>query len=954
MASAALTSGDSRLFLLDGMALAYRAHFAFFKNPLATSKGMPTSAVFGFLLTLDRILAQENPERIAVVFDAPEPTFRHKAFPDYKATREKMPDELIPQLDYIRRVVEGLGIPFLRMPGYEADDVIGTLAVRESAKGHDVWIVSGDKDMGQLVGARVRLYNSLKAGQSEAELVDEAGIVARWGVPPSKVIDVLGLMGDASDNVPGVPGVGEKTASKLIAEHGSLEAVLAAAPTLPQKKLSERLVEHAELARLSRRLVTIDVAVPIHTTWDDLSRRPIDAAKLRAAYAELEFTERLLALGADAGPAAGSGAAGSGGGAAAGPASDARRYRAVETAKELRELVKALRATKGKGGFTLDTETTSVHPTQAELVGLSFSWKKDEAYYVPVNRDPPMFGGAAVRAKSEGSLFDEEGPRSGDLAAVLDELRPVLEDASIEKTGQNAKYDMIVLACQQPHGVDVKGVAFDTMIASWCLRPDARTHNLDAMSLEHLQVSKIPTSDLIGKGATQITMREVPIDKVATYACEDADCTHRLRALFEPRLVEAGVDRVFREVEMPLLPVLARMERTGIRVDPDALARMSLALEGRAKKLEEEIHAAAGEVFNLRSNAKIGELLFDKWKLHEVAGRKKARRTEKGTGYSTDERTLLELAPYHPLPSKLVDWRMLTKLKSTYVDPLPEAVNPRTGRIHTTFHQTGAATGRLSSSDPNLQNIPARGEEGRAIRAAFVPERGWKLLSADYSQIELRLLAHLANDPGLLAAFRAGEDIHRATAAKVLGIAPEAVTPEMRSRAKAINFGIVYGMGAMSLAQQIKVTMAEAEAFIESYFRIYPNVRAYESRVVEEARRTGSVTTLMGRRRPLPTIDDEDPRIRSAAERVAVNTPIQGTAADLIKLAMIEIDRRLVKEKFRARMLLQVHDELVFEVPPDEVDVLTTMVRAEMAGALEVSVPIVVDVGVGDNWAEAH
>ena len=947
MPSAALTSGSSRLFLLDGMALAYRAHFGFLKNPLITSKGMPTSAVFGFLLTLDRILSQENPERIAVVFDAPEPTFRHREYAEYKATREKMPEELVPQLGYIERIVQGLGIPFLKMPGYEADDVIGTLSKREGEKGHDVWIVSGDKDMGQLVSSRVKLYNSLKPGAAEAELIDEAGIIARWGVPPSKVIDVLGLMGDASDNVPGVPGVGEKTASKLVIEHGSLEAVLAAGPTLPQKKLAERLVEHADLARLSKRLVTIDCAVPIHTDWNDLARRPIDAAKLRSAYGDLEFTEKLLALGSAGLPEGAPGAA-------AGPKSDDRRYRAVETAKELDALIQALNSTKGRGGFTLDTETTSVHPTQAELVGLSFSWKKDEAFYVPVNRDPPMFGGEATRAKAEGSLFDEEGPRSGDAEAVLDRLRPVLEDATIEKTGQNAKYDTIVLACQQPRGIDVRGVAFDTMIASWCLRPDARTHNLDAMSLEHLGITKIPTSELIGAGKTQITMREVPIEKVATYACEDADCTHRLRALFEPKLTEAGLDRVFHEVEMPLLPVLARMERTGIRVDPDALRRMSLVLEERAKKLEEEIYAAAGEIFNLRSNAKIGELLFDKWKLHEIAGRKRARRTEKGTGYSTDERTLLELAPYHPLPSKLVDWRMLTKLKSTYVDPLPEAVNPRTGRIHTTFHQTGAATGRLSSSDPNLQNIPARGEEGRAIRAAFVPERGWKLLSADYSQIELRLLAHLANDPGLLAAFRAGEDIHRATAAKVMGVPLEAVTPEMRGRAKAINFGIVYGMGAMSLSQQIKVTMAQAEEFIESYFRIYPNVRSYEEKVVAEARKTGSVTTLMGRRRPLPTINDDDPRIRSSAERVAVNTPIQGTAADLIKLAMIRIDRRLTDEKYRARMLLQVHDELVFEVPPDEVERLTAMVKAEMAGALEVSVPIIVDVGCGDNWAEAH
>ncbi len=937
--SPALTTGPSRLFLLDGMALAYRAHFGFLRNPLTTSKGMPTSAVFGFLLTLDKVLEQEKPERVVVIFDAPEPTFRHKAFPEYKATRDKMPEELIPQLDLIRRIVEAQGIPFLRVPGYEADDVIGTLSTREAAKGHDVWIVSGDKDMCQLVNERVRLYNLLKPREGEVEIVDEKGVLERWGVPPSKVVDVLGLMGDASDNVPGVMGVGEKTASRLVAEHGSLEAVLAAAPGLPQKKLAERLVADAETARLSKRLVTIDVHTPIHETWDDLARRPVDVTALRKVYQEVEFTDRLAALGAA--PSTASGA-------------QALHYRTVETPEDLEGLVKSLRATKGKGGFALDTETTSVIPTQAELVGLSFSWKEGEAWYVPVNRDPPIFGGAVTRARAEGTLFDEEGPRSRDVEEILRRLAPVLEDPSIEKTGQNAKYDALVLACQRPVAVDVQGIGFDTMIADFLVRPDARTHNLDAMSLERLGIAKIPTSALLGTGKAQITMREVPVEKVAEYACEDADCTLRLRRVFEPELAANDLQRIFHDVEMPLLPVLARMERTGIRVDPDGLRRMSAALDARAKALEAEIVALVGEPINLRSNAQVGQLLFEKLRLHEDAGRKKARRTEKGTGYSTDERTLLELAPYHPIPAKLVDWRMLTKLKSTYVDPLPDCVNPRTGRIHTTFHQTGAATGRLSSSDPNLQNIPARGDEGRAIRAAFVPERGWRLLSADYSQIELRLLAHLADDSGLLAAFRAGEDIHRATAAKVLGVAPEAVTPEMRSRAKAINFGIVYGMGAQSLAQQIKVKLPEAEAFIESYFKIYPNVRAYEEKVVAEARRTGYVSTLMGRRRPLPTITDEDPRIRSAAERVAVNTPIQGTAADMIKIAMIRIDARLRKDAYRARMLLQVHDELVFEAPPEEVERLTSMVRTEMASALEVSVPILVDVGVGDNWAEAH
>ncbi len=927
---AALTTGTSRLFLLDGMALAYRAHFAMTRGQtLATTKGLPTGAVFGFLRTLKKILGQEKPERICVVFDSPEPTFRHREYPEYKATREKMPDDLVPQLDWIRKVVEAMGIPFLRVPGYEADDVIGTLAKREAARGHDVWIVSGDKDMLQLVTDRVRLYNPMKPGAEAVDLVDEAGVVARFGVPPSKVVDVLGLMGDASDNVPGVPGVGDKTAQRLVVEHGSLEGALAAAPSLPQKKLAENLTRHADLARLSRRLVTIDVAVPLDASWDDLKPRPPDADALRALAVELEIEELYE------------------GGKAVG------RYRTVDSPAALDDLVRRLAATRGKGGFVLDTETTSVQPMEAELVGLSFAWEEGEAWYVPVNRDPPLFGGAVERARASGSLFDDEGPRSDDARAVLERLKPVLEDPSVEKTGQNAKYDWLVLANQEG-GVDVRGVAFDTMIADFLLRPDARTHNLDAMSLERLGIKKIPTTDLIGTGKAQVTMREVPIEKVSTYACEDADCTLRLKRLLEPALSSAGLDRVFREVEMPLLPVLARMERTGIRLDVAVLKKMGESLDARAKDLEEKIYREAGGPLNLRSNAQLGEVLFDRLKLHEHAGRSRPRRTEKGTGWSTDERTLAEFADAHPLPRLILDWRTLTKLKSTYVDALPEWVNEKTKRVHTTFHQTGAATGRLSSSDPNLQNIPVRGEEGKAIRTAFVPEVGWKLLSADYSQIELRLLAHLASDPGLLAAFRAGEDIHRSTASKVFGVAPELVTSEMRGRAKAVNFGIVYGMGAQSLAQQTGATVTEAQAFIDRYFQVYSSVQSYKRRVIEEARKNGFVTTLMGRRRLLPEIASEDPRIQSQAERVAINTPIQGTAADLIKLAMIRIDRRLSEEGYRSRMLLQVHDELVFEVPPGEEERLTDLIRKEMSGAIDVAVPIVVDVGLGANWAEAH
>jgi DNA polymerase-1 len=915
------------------MALAYRAHFALLKSPLSTSRGEPTSAVFGFLSTLKQILDQERPDRIAVVFDAEGPTFRHTAYAEYKATRDKMPEELPSQLAWIQKVVRAQGIPFLAVPGYEADDVIGTLAKREAERGHDVWIVSGDKDMMQLVGPRVRLYNVMKPGADGVDLVDETGVRAKFGVPPEKVVEVMALMGDASDNVPGVPGVGEKTAPKLIQDYGSLEGVIAAVASIPQRKLAERIAENVEQARLSKRLVTIDTAVPLHAEWDDLAPRPPDAKALREAYLALEF-KRFLAsatAGAEAPP-------------------DDVTYVTVDSPAGVDALVASLAATRARGGFALDTETTGVDPMRAELVGLSVAFEPRKAYYVPLNREPPIFGGDVERVASDGGLFDGVS-RSGDTQEVLRRLGPVLEDASVPKTGQNAKYDWHVL---KEHGVEVEGVTFDTMVADFCLDPDGRAHNLDAMSLWWLGVTKIPTSDLIGTGKGQVTMREVPIERVSRYACEDADCTWRLRGLLEPELAAKGVERVFREVEMPLLPVLCRMEHTGIRLDTSVLARIGADLDARAKRLEEEIYAAAGGPLNLRSNAQLGELLFDRLRLHETTGRRKPRKTEKGTGWATDERTLLEFADAHPIPRRLLDWRTLTKLKSTYVDTLPTYVHPRTGRVHTTFSQIGAATGRLSSSDPNLQNIPVRGEEGRSIRTAFVPEAGWTLVSADYSQVELRLLAHLADDPGLLAAFRSGEDVHRATAAKVFGVPPAAVTAEMRGRAKAINFGIVYGMGPQRLAAETKVSLADAQAFIEAYFAIYPRVRAYQERLVEEARTTGYVSTLLGRRRYLKELNDADARLRSQAERIAVNTPIQGTAADLIKVAMIRVDRRLATERFRARMLLQVHDELVFEAPPDEVERLTAMVRAEMSGALDLSVPIVVDVGTGPSWAEAH
>jgi DNA polymerase-1 len=921
--------GRPRLFLLDGMALAYRAHFALMKSPLRTSHGQATSAVFGFLMALDRILDQEKPEEIAVVFDSQARTFRHDRYADYKATREKMPDEMLPQLEWIRSAVQGEGIPFLRVDGYEADDVIATLARRESRAGKAVWIVSGDKDMLQLVDENVRLYNVMKPGQAEVERIGPPEVIERFGVPAGQVVDVLGLMGDTSDNVPGVPGVGPKTAVRLVQEHGSLEAVLDAAASLPQKKLSESLQAHREAALLSKELVTLDCSVPIGD--EPLTRRPQDVPLLRALYGELELRDRLKKL-------------------QGGVRLEESRYHAVRDAAAVRKLARDLAATARRGGFVLDTETTGLDPLRAELVGLSFSWREGEAWYVPLNQDPPMFGGEAVLSFAQGQLF-AEGPKSGDTDAVLDVLRPVLEDPAVPKTGQNLKYDLHVLA---QHGVHVAGVEFDTMIADWVVDPGTRLHGLDDMAMRRLGIKKVKTEALIGSGRQQVTMRAVPIEEATHYACEDADVTFRLRRVLEPELVEKGVDRVFREAEMPLLPVLVRMEAAGVRIDLDRLREISRDIDERAERAEARIHELCGEAFNIRSNATLGTMLFERLCLHEAAGRRRPKKTAKGGGYATDEQTLLELAPYHELPGVVLEYRGLTKLKSTYVDALPTFVNPATGRVHTTFHQTGAATGRLSSSDPNLQNIPIRSDEGKAIREAFVPEPGWRFLSADYSQIELRLLAHLSGDEGLREAFVSGEDIHRATAARVFKVPPAEVTPLLRSRAKAINFGVIYGMGPQRLARDTKTTLEEARTFIEDYFRTYPGVRAFLDRTVDDARRTGYVTTLLGRRRHLPELSSADPRIRNQAENVAMNNPLQGTAADMIKLAMIRIDARLREERLRSRMLVQIHDELLFEAPPEEADALVALVREEMTAAMRLDVPIVVDVGMGANWAEAH
>ncbi|MBN1780979.1 DNA polymerase I [bacterium] len=912
------TSSQSRkrMFLLDGMALVYRAYFAFVRNPLINSKGINTSGVYGFTATLMRILKQEKPDYMAVVFDTSAPTFRHVKFPEYKATREKMPDELRDQIPTIRTVVETFSIPIIEKAGFEADDIIGTLAVRGEASGLDVFMVTGDKDFMQLVSPHVKMY-SFKRSEGEAEILDPAGVEAKIGLPPEKIIDYLGLMGDSSDNVPGVPGVGPKTALSLIQEFGSMQAVLDHTEAVKSRSVREKLETHRDQALLSRELVTIHTDVELDFITDDLTARSPDQEGLIALFRELEFTRLIQDIGVPEGEQ---------------PGTVEKRYTTIDSDESLDGFVKSL---SGQSMFSFDLETTSLQPVTAEIVGLSFSWKAGEAYYVPV--------------RSPAGPMDLFSGTDTALLQILNRLKTVLENPKIRKCGQNVKYDMLVL---KQHGIEVEGVDFDSMVAAYLIDPSNRVYNIDALAMQYLMFKKIPTTDLIGSGRNQITMDLVEVDRVSEYACEDADIAYRLREVLEPRLEQDSLVPLFRDVEMPLVRVLMMMEENGVALDTALLAQMSADMQTQLDSLEKDIYEIAGESFNINSTQQLGKILFEKLKVHELLGGRKPKRTK--TGYATDVRVLESLAA-HPLPKKLLDYRQLTKLKSTYVDALPALICNKTGRVHASFNQTVAATGRLSTSNPNLQNIPIRTELGREIRKAFVPQQaGWKLLSADYSQIELRLMAHLSGDATLIRSFQEGEDVHRRTAAEIFEIPAEAVTEDHRRQAKTINFGIMYGMGPYGLASRLGISNEEAQKFITAYFARYPSVNRFIAATIAQAHKQGYVTTLLNRRRYLPELKSENRNIRDFGERTAVNTPIQGTAADLIKVAMIRIAHRLETEKWQARMILQIHDELLFEVPEKEIVKMTEMVRKEMEGAIRLDVPIQVDIGTGVNWFEAH
>jgi DNA polymerase-1 len=856
---------------------------------------------------------------------------REEMYPEYKATREKMPEELAASLPRIREMVEGFHDEAVAVDGYEADDVIGTLAVKARDAGLEAVIVSGDKDLYQLVGPAIHLLNPGRGGPTgvEAEWIDETNAHEKFGIPPGQIADYLALVGDSSDNVPGAPGIGPKTAVKLLQEHGDLEAILARAAEMKAKRVRESLTENADLVRLSKRLVTIQTDVPVELDLEALKVREPDRERLRQLFVELEFrrlTERFA--GAGASQMAGAGEAG---GNAPPPEEEAPEYVLVTDSKEVAELAERAR----EAGFvSVDTETTSQEATQANLVGISLAFQAGEAFYLPL----------AHRKSGELPLGDGGGGSPRNLPPLLSsEMRSlveVLEDPAVGKIGQNLKYDLIVL---EGAGVRMKGIVFDTMVASYVLDPNRRQHGLDALSVTLLGHRMISYEDVAGKGKAQVSFAEVPLEKAGEYACEDADYTLRLRNLFEPQLEEQELDGLFRELEIPLVPVLARMEANGILIDVPFFQEMNRRLEGELEGLRDEIVGLAGEEFNLNSTPQLREILFDRLGLPVL---KKTK-----TGPSTDASVLEELAEMgHALPKKLLDYRQLEKLRNTYVDALPRLVNPRSGRIHTSFNQTVAATGRLSSSDPNLQNIPIRTELGREIRKGFVAEKGCLFFGADYSQIELRILAHFSGDEAFVRAFREGIDVHRQTASVIFGVPLEDVTNEMRGRAKTINFATLYGQGDFSLARQLGISREEARDFIQAYFERFSGVRSFLDQQVGLARDRGYVETLSGRRRYVPEIKATNWNVRQFGERVAQNTPIQGTAADLIKTAMIRIQGLLDHRFPRSRLLVQVHDELLLEVPEEDVEAVGRMVVEEMEGALELKVPLAVDTGTGESW----
>ncbi len=900
---------EKKLFIVDGHALCYRAYFAFIKNPLVNSRGQNTSAIFGFARMILSLIKEQSPEYFAVAFDPPSKSFRFRIYEEYKANRQKMPDDLRSQIDEIKNLVKEIGIPVIESSDFEADDILGTMAKKYASPLLDVYLVTGDKDAYQLLDENVKIYAN-KKGIADYEIYDKNNIVEKTGLKPEFIIDYMALMGDSSDNIPGVRGIGEKTALKLISEHSTLENIYTNIESI-KGKTKTLLEEGKDMAFLSRKLVTIRTDVPLDLALEDLSFNGINTEKALDYFKSLE----MISVIKDFIPESGSVLSVS-------SAVEEKNYITIRTHDELASMITEL---ENAGIFTFDTETDSIQAVEAELVGMSFSIKERSGWFLPL--------------QSRG-LFSEEFPEPSQSISMI---KPLLENPSLKKIGQNIKYDLIVL---KNAGINLRGIHFDTMIASYLINPSERRHNMDDLAEKHLNYKTITFKELVGTGKNAVSITDVPMDKLAQYAIEDADITFRLYNVFSPILKEKGLVKLFNEIELPLIDVLASMEISGVKIDTPHFDAMRKNTMSMLAEIEKNIYKEAGQEFNINSTKELASILFEK------LGLKTVKKTK--TGFSTDIKVLETLQGTHPIIDYLISYRTLSKLQNTYIEALPKLISSKTGRIHTSFNQTIAATGRLSSSDPNLQNIPARDDYGKKIRAGFVPEKGSLLMSADYSQIELRLAAHYSNDENMLKAFREGIDIHSMTASSVFGVSLDEIKPDMRRQAKIINFATIYGVSPYGLSQQAEIGVKDAALFIEKYFATYPGFRKYIDRTIAFAKEHGYVETLLGRQRPVPEITSTTSFMREGAERVAINMPIQGTSADMIKIAMIQIHDDLIRNKMKSKMIIQVHDELVFEAKEDELDDLKSIVKDRMEKAVDLNVPVVVDIGVGKNWEEAH
>jgi len=889
---------NKTLYLIDGSAYIYRAYHAI--RSLTNSKGLPTNAAFGFTRMLIKLIEDRSPEYVVMFFDAKGPTFRHEIYQDYKANRPSMPEDLSIQVPYIKDITHGFNIPVVEMQGFEADDLIGTFKCQAEKAGFFVVMVTGDKDFVQLVTDNAVIWDPMKEKNIDIHTVRD-----EFGVEPHQMIDVMALSGDASDNIPGVPGIGPKTALSLIKTFGTMERLYDRVHTITKKKQHENLVQHKDQAFLSKKLVKIHIDVPFPFKPENFKYTTPDNNKLSKLFKHLEFRQLQQDF-----PK---------------PSDLSKKnYRAICDMSTLFDLIRQLETAEM---FAIDTETTSKDPMKAKLVGVSFSMKPNEAFYIPCAHDY------------------SEAPAQLELKTVLSQLKPVLENPDVKKIGQNVKYDWMVL---KRHGINLVGVIFDTMLASYLINPSKRAHNLNQIALDFLDHKTMTYKEISGKGKKDVSFAQIPLEKAVPYSCEDADITLMAYHVLMPLIDKAGLMELYNNVELPLVPVLMNMEMTGICVDREKLADLSKSFEHQLEQLESMIYSIAGEEFNIKSSQQLGKILFEKLQLPVQ------KKTRKKTGYSTDVNVLTVLAGKHELPELVLRHRTLSKLKSTYTDALLDLVHPETGRIHTSFNQTVTATGRLSSSDPNLQNIPIRTDEGMEIRKAFVPRKGWILVSADYSQIELRILAHYADDDILIKAFENDEDIHTRTATEVFQVFPSFVTSELRRQAKVINFGIVYGMSPFGLSKELGISQKMAKTYIDNYFARYKGVKRFVDQTISDARKAKKTSTLLGRIRPLPDINSSNKVVREFAERTAINTPIQGTAADLIKLAMIRVDAAFREGGLNSAMLLSVHDEIVFEVPPSELASVKVLVKEIMEGIWNLKVPLKVNLSSGDNWAEVH